>query len=136
MEIKNKKCSFNEHKEINSNSFCLECKIYMCNKCENLHSQLFLNHQIFNSEKDINEIFTGFCKEEEHVNKLEFFCKNHNQLCCGMCIAKIKKNQIGKHKDCEVCTIEEIKDEKRNKIKDNIKYLKNYQIHYKNLSKN
>ena len=124
MENNNKKCSFNEHKEINSNSFCLECKIYMCNKCEILHSQLFPNHQTFNSEKDINEIFTGFCKEEEHSNKLEFFCKNHNQLCCGMCIAKIKKKEIGKHKDCDVCTIEEIKDEKKNRMKDNIKYLK------------
>ena len=124
MEIQNKKCSLNEHKEINSNSFCLECKIYMCNKCENHHSQLFPNHQTFNSEKDIYEIFTGFCKEADHLKELEFFCKKHNQLCCGMCIAKIKKKEIGKHKDCEVCTIEEIKDEKRNKIKDNIKYLK------------
>ena len=29
------------------------------------------------------------------------------------------------HKDCDVCIIEEIKDEKKNKIKENIKYLEN-----------
>jgi hypothetical protein len=55
---------------------------------------------------------------------LDFFCKNHNKLCCGLCIAKIHKEDIGKHKDCNVCTIEEIKEEKKNKIDENIIYLK------------
>ena len=57
--------------------------------------------------------------------KLEYFCRNHNQLCCAGCIAKIKKEKNGMHKDCDVCIIEEIKDEKKNKIKENIKYLEN-----------
>ena len=92
----------------------------MCNKCETFHAKLFPNNQIFNSENDLNDIFTGFCKEKDHFKKLDFFCKTHIQLCCGVCIAKI----ICKHNDCNVCTIEEIKDEKKNKIKDNIKYLK------------
>ena len=39
------------------------------------------------------------------------------------CICKIRKDEIGKHKDCNVCTIEEIKDEKINKLKENIKCL-------------
>ena len=80
---------------------------------KNFHSKLFPNHQIFNSETDINEIFTGFCKEKAHFSQLEFFCKTHNQLCCGVCIARIQKKEIGKHKECSICTIEEIKDEKR-----------------------
>ena len=57
--------------------------------------------------------------------KLEYFCRNHNQLCCAGCIAKIKKEKNGMHKDCDFCIIEEIKDEKKNKIKENIKYLEN-----------
>ena len=122
--MEKKKCSLIEHKDIDSKSFCEECNIYMCNKCENFHVKLFPNHQTFNSDKDINEIFTGFCKEKGHPIKLEFFCKNHNKLCCGVCIAKIQKENIGKHKDCNVCTIEEIKEEKKNKIDENIKYLK------------
>ena len=42
-----KKCFSEEHKEINAISFCPECKIYMCNKCENLHSSLFKKHNQF-----------------------------------------------------------------------------------------
>ena len=124
MEKQKKKCSLLEHKETNANSFCLECKIYLCNKCESHHSKLFPNHQTYNSDKDLNELFTGFCKEKEHHEKLEFFCKTHNQLCCATCIAKIKTKEIGIHKDCDVCLIDDIKNEKKNKIEENIKYLK------------
>ena len=105
MEIKKKKCSLDEHKDADSKTVCIKCNIYMCNKCETFHAKLFPNHQIFNSENDLNDIFTGFCKEKDHFNKLNFYCKTHNQLCCGVCIAKIKKNEIGRHKDCSVCTL-------------------------------
>ena len=44
--MENKKCFSIEHKEIDAISFCFECKIYMCNKCENLHSKLFINHNV------------------------------------------------------------------------------------------
>ena len=37
--------------------------------------------------------------------------------------SRLQKKGIGQHKDCNVCLIEEIKDEKKNKIKSNIKYL-------------
>jgi len=39
-ELKKKKCSLNEHKENAAKSFCPECKIYMCPKCEKIHSGL------------------------------------------------------------------------------------------------
>ena len=122
--MEKKKCSHAEHKDIDSKIICVYCNAYMCNKCETFHSKLFPNHQTFNSDKDIDNIFTGFCKEKGHPIKLDFYCKTHNQLCCGMCIAKIQKEEIGKHKDCTVCTIEEVKEEKRKKIEENIKYLK------------
>ena len=123
MEVDKKKCSLQEHNNTNAIIYCESCKVYMCNKCENLHTKLFPYHKVFKSDKDINEIFIAHCQEEGHYNKLEYFCKSHNQLCCAACIAKIKKNQNGKHKDCEVCIIEDIKEEKKNKIKENIKYL-------------
>jgi len=124
MDDQIKKCSFKDHKETNAIFYCIQCKVYMCNKCENFHSKLLENHQTFKIEKDIEDVFLGICKEENHQIKLEYFCKSHNQLCCAACIAKIKKNENGKHKDCDVCLIEDIKDEKKNKIKDNINYLK------------
>ena len=124
MEIKKKKCSFKDHKEIDANIYCCECNIYMCNKCETFHSKLLENHRTFSLEKNIEEIFTGYCKEKGHNNnELAFFCKTHNQLCCVACFSKIKIKEIGKHKDCNICLIENIKDEKINKLKDNIKCL-------------
>ena len=123
MENKNKKCSFSEHKEIDSKFYCKDCKVYMCNKCINFHSKFLEKHTLINLEKEINEIFTGICPEENHNDVLEYFCKSHNKLCCAACIAKIKRNQNGLHKDCDVCQIEDIKEEKKNKIKEKIKYL-------------
>jgi len=94
----------------------------MCNKCENHHSPLHKNHQTYKLNK-VEEKFTGFCKEKNHPNKLEFYCKSHNQLCCVACIAKLNEKGYGTHKDCEVCIIEKIKEEKKNKLKENIKCL-------------
>ena len=121
MELQHK-CSFEEHKDIDAIITCPECKIYMCNKCENFHSSLFKNHHPYKLNIE-EEIFTGFCKEKNHTMKLAYFCKNHNQLCCAACIAKINNKGDGQHKDCDVCNIESIKDEKKNKLKENIKNL-------------
>ena len=129
MEIQKKKCRFNEHKDIDANIYCKECKIYMCKKCEVFHSKLLENHQIINIEKIEEEIFSGCCQEKNHNNNtLEFFCKDHSQLCCVACICKIKKGDLGKHKDCIVYNIEEIKDEKIKSLKENIKCLEELSI--------
>ena len=123
MEKQKNKCSSKEHKESDAIIYCIQCKVYICRKCEIFHSNLCQNHQTFKLDKDNSDFFTGFCEEEKHNQELEFFCKNHNQLCCAACIAKIKTNKIGNHKDCDVCILEDIKDEKKNKLKDNIKLL-------------
>ena len=124
MENQKKKCSFKDHKELDANYYCLQCGINFCNKCEVIHSKFFENHRTFSLDKNIDEIFTGFCKENNHINNpLSFFCKTHNILCCAYCITKIKAKEIGKHRDCEICLIEDIKEEKINKLKENIKSL-------------
>ena len=135
MENKKNKCSLEEHKEIDAISFCVECKIYMCKKCEKLHSDLFKKrHQnIIIKDKNIDEIFTGICREYNHSDELIFFCKNHNKLCCAGCITKIKAKKNGQHKDCDVCLIEDIENEKKNKLKENIKTLEDLS---NNLQKN
>ena len=131
MEENKQKCFNKSHKEINAIIYCQICKVYLCNKCENFHSQLYPGHLVANSDKDITDIFTGFCKEKEHFNKLKYFCKTHNQLCCSACITKIKGEGDGQHTDCEVCIIEEIKQEKKNKLKENIKYLEDLSLNFK-----
>ena len=118
------KCSLPEHENYEAIFYCQQCKIYMCNKCDKVHSGLCLKHSKYNLEKDIKEIFTGFCKEEKHCNILEYYCKNHNTLCCAACISKIKGKGNGQHTDCEIYFIEDIKNEKKNNLKRNIQILK------------
>ena len=134
MEFINKKCSFKEHDEVNAITYCSECNVYMCNKCDIFHSKLIQNHHSIRLDKNIEEIFTGLCKEKKHQLELEFFCKTHNELCCAACIAKIKKNEFVQHKDCDVCIIEDIKKEKEKAYQENIKSIKDLSDKLKNVN--
>ena len=90
MEIK-KICSCKEHKESNAIIYCQECNIDMCNKCSNLHQQLFKdhNHHIYNLDKNNGDkIFINLCRENNHMNKFQYYCKDHDILCCANCIVK------------------------------------------------
>ena len=128
-----KKCSSKKHIDINAIYYCQECDIFMCNKCINHHDEVLDFHHKYNlNEYNFNEIFTGICKEPKHKNELDFYCKNHNKLCCVACISKIKDKGNGQHTDCNVCLIEEIKDEKKSKLKENIKYLEDCSIKIEN----
>ena len=123
MEIQQKKCSSNKHSNINAITFCYQCQKYLCNKCQNFHSDLYENHIISNIDKQSNEIFTDVCNQENHHIKLEFFCKSHNTLCCSSCICKIKNEIYGQHRDCDVCLIKDISEEKKNQLRKNINIL-------------
>ena len=128
-----KKCSNEEHQEINAIVFCIECKIYMCNKCHKNHSDLYKNKHENKIIKDINieDMFTGICEEGNHTQELIYFCKDHNKLCCAECITKIKTKNHGQHKDCNVCLIEDIEEDKKSKLKENIKILDDLSINFK-----
>ena len=58
------KCSSLNHKEINSLLYCEECKIYMCNKCDKFHSELFQNHNTIKIEKGNENYFLDFVKKK------------------------------------------------------------------------
>ena len=68
-------------------------------------------------------LFIGMCIEENHFCSLDYFCKNHNKLCCVACISKIKEKGNGQHVDCDICFFEDIKDKKKNILKENLKFL-------------
>jgi len=116
-------CSSKDHSEINAISYCQKCEIYMCNKCEKIHLEICKNHIPYGLNKDSKNTFTGLCKINNHSSKLIFFCKDHNQLCCGLCITKIKGEGYGQHTDCNLCFIKDIKDGKKSKLDENIKKL-------------
>ena len=131
MDNKKIKCSLKEHGDINANIYCRKCEKYMCNKCEAHHSKLFDDHQNYILNNNLEELFNEFCEEENHTNfKLNYFCKTHNKLCCAACITKIKRKGDGQHSDCDICCIENIKEEKENKIKGNIKLLEELSIKF------
>ena len=71
------------------------------------------NHFLFDLKKDDTETFTGFCTNENHPNKLDFFCKTHNKLWCVACLAEIKDKRYGQHSKCRVSIIENITEEKK-----------------------
>ena len=120
-----KKCSTKKHSEIDAIFYCQDCKKFLCNKCQNHHSEFLEEHPLIKVDKNTNweNIFTGYCKENYHSTKLEYFCKTHNKLCCTECICKIKDETKGQHTDCDVCKIEIIINEKKNKLKENIEKL-------------
>ena len=129
-----KMCSMIEHKDIESISFCEECKIYMCNKCEKHHSELFKNHLQYklDSNKEMIDIFIGLCLDKNHFVDLQYFCKTHNKLCCAKCITKIKGKENGQHTDCDICLIEDIENQKKIQLKENIKLLEDLSINLEN----
>ena len=112
------KCSSIEHKNTNAIIFCQICKVYLCNKCQIFHSNIFRNHITQNISKENQEIFTGLCEENEHNYILEYYCKTHNKLCCVACISKIKDEKNGNHKDCDIYKLKNIKPEKEKKFKE------------------
>ena len=131
MENPKKKWSLKEHGEINAYIYYKKCEIYIYNKCEVHHSKLFENHQKFVINDNMEELFNEFCEEETHgLFKLNFFCKTHNKLCGAACITKIKSKNDGQHKDCEVCSIEDIKEEKKKSLKENIKILEELSLKF------
>ena len=115
MEEQPKNCSLKSHNKYKAIIYWYSCKLSMCDKCSVHHSELFEGHKTINLDKDkdkgIKKIFTWLCKEEKHKIELEYYCKAHNILCCAACINKIQSKGNGKHKDCQICNIEEIKDE-------------------------
>ena len=54
---------------------------------------------------------------------MDFYCHTHNQLCCAACLSRIKNKEYGQHTDCNVSPIEDIKEQKINKLKENIRCL-------------
>ena len=61
--------------------------------------------------------------KNNHNEKLEFFCKTHNELCCLSCLCVLKSKGKGQHSSCDACFIEDIKEQKKNSLVNNIKIL-------------
>ena len=76
-----------------------------------------------------------FCLEKNHQEKLEYFCRTHNKLCCRACVTKIKGLGNGQHSECDICFVKDITDERKNLLEQNIIYLKNNRTTFDSLIK-
>ncbi len=133
MENNPKKCSLENHSDKLANTYCKVCSIYMCKKCERNHSELFKNHNPILLDKNINILSDDICKENGHLMQANYFCNSHKIYCCDLCISKIKTEKNGKHADCEVITVEEIKNKKIREFNEKIINLEKNNIILKNI---
>ena len=123
MDEKTNKCELEEHKEIDAIIFCQVCRVYMCNKCQNLHSKLFPNHQNIELNKKSTEIFIELCPEKNHT-LLNYYCATHNILCCAACLSIVTDQNFGKHAYCDIYRLNETVDYKKKCFDENIKTMK------------
>ena len=135
MESSVKRCSTKSHWNKKATKFCLTCNKPFCEICAASHLKCDRKHELFSIESDANLSFTNTCKEENHPNKPEYFCKTHNNLCCAACLCKIKEKGDGQHTECNACHISEIKEEKKIILKNNIKILKELSLNIKKMLK-
>ena len=111
----------------------------MCENCKKIHLDLYNHHQL-DLDDQKQDMLIGICSENNHNYNLEYYCKDHNKLVCIACIASITKKGNGQHKNCKVCIIEDIREEKTKKLKDNLIALENLfnslKVSLENLKKN
>ena len=110
------KCSSKLHQEINAINYFQECRLYLCEKCQLNHQDLY-DHILLNIINNTKEIHNKQCTEKNHINNLDFYCEKHNKLCCLACISDANIEGYGCHKNCKAVLIEDLKNQKNNEFK-------------------
>ncbi|XP_052777158.1 uncharacterized protein LOC128214629 [Mya arenaria] len=82
-------CSKCEENDFNTEAqhFCPECEHYLCDKCVRIHGEYFKKHVVY-GRGDIQK-WAGFSMDrcDQHGNKLEVHCDDHQELCCHVCVS-------------------------------------------------
>ncbi|XP_052768951.1 uncharacterized protein LOC128209120 [Mya arenaria] len=82
-------CSKCVENDLNSEAkhFCPLCDHYLCNKCVKLHNGYHNKHTVY-GHGDMQK-WAGFYMDrcDQHGNKLEVHCDDHQELCCSVCVA-------------------------------------------------
>jgi len=124
MKDTSKKCSLGEHSKINAKAFCQECKILMCDECEDYHKEICDTHRLHKLDKNVMNI-KDLIEQAMKINEINFFCKTHNKLCYRKCKQKFKEEDNHNDDKCDIYLINYVEEDKRNQLKNNIQYLEN-----------
>ena len=122
--IKDIFCSLEDHKEKKAIKECENCDIKLCQECSKFHSKYLPLHNLIliNNEKSFYSKIN--CSQENH-NKipLNYYCQNHNELCCAFCLCIKEENNLGNHNKCKIISINEIENIKKQNLNENVKIL-------------
>ena len=86
--------------------YCTDCSEYLCNNCARVHrkSKTSRHHKLLCRDempkKKLTTVDEKFCSKHS-VELIKYFCENHEQLCCSVCVTL-------DHRKCKVLYIDDI----------------------------
>ena len=86
--------------------YCTDCSEYLCNNCARVHrkSKTSKHHKLLCRDempkKKLTTVQEKFCSKHS-VELIKYFCENHEQLCCSVCVTL-------DHRKCKVLYIDDI----------------------------
>ena len=118
------KCSNKDHSSDPATVFCKDCGKFFCASCSEFHEKILSDHNTV-PVKDISsgsQVITRRCTiPGHHNNPLEYYCKEHNVPCCGMCLCP--KEGVGKHTKCTTVPLPDMEQQMRSSLIPSIKAL-------------
>ncbi|XP_052778114.1 uncharacterized protein LOC128215470 [Mya arenaria] len=66
--------------------FCSQCEHYLCDKCVNLHNGYNTKHTVYGRGNIQKWAKFSLDRCDQHGNKLEIHCDDHQELCCSVCV--------------------------------------------------
>lgn len=102
------KCSLEKHSNKPAKVFCQDCKILMCEECNEAHLDICKIHHY----QQIDKSTTDKYKNAKLISEINFFCKSHNRLCNTKCNTKPKNDINVQEFNCEILLLNDMKKKK------------------------
>ena len=84
-------------KSITSVSWCIECEEELCSECSEFHTTVKVARKHHVVDLKLSKSYSSLLKKnslvcEQHTYcEVEYFCVDHDELCCRDCLAKTHK---------------------------------------------
>ena len=88
----------NRNKSSISVSWCMECENDLCSECTEYHTAVKVARDHHVVDLKLKTSYSALLKMpsldcEQHANcQIEYFCVDHDELCCRDCLAKTHKS--------------------------------------------